>query len=112
MGEPVELVPGTLELMVIKTLSLEPMHGWGIAQRLSQMSSGAFEVNQGSLYPALQRLRRRGWVKAEWRVTSNNRRGRYYVLTPSGARQLPELRAEWERASGAVNQVLGWQGAL
>jgi len=111
MERPVELVPGTLELLVIKTLSLEPMHGWGIAQRLGQMSGGAFEVNQGSLYPALQRMKRRGGVKTEWRVTSNNRRARYYVLTSSGARQLPALRAEWERASGAVNQVLGWQGA-
>jgi PadR family transcriptional regulator, regulatory protein PadR len=107
-----ELLPGTLELLVIKTLSLEPMHGWGIAQRIAQMSRGAFEVNQGSLYPALQRMKRRGWVKSEWRVTSNNRRARYYVLTPAGERQLSQLRSEWERTSTAMDLVLGWRGGM
>jgi PadR family transcriptional regulator, regulatory protein PadR len=107
---PAELLPGTLELLVIKTLSLEPMHGWGIAQRIAQMSRGAFEVNQGSLYPALQRMKRRGWLKSEWRVTSNHRRARYYVLTPAGERQLSRLRGEWERTSAAVELVLDWQG--
>jgi PadR family transcriptional regulator, regulatory protein PadR len=111
MDGSAELLPGTLELMVIKTLSVEPMHGWGIAQRIAQMSRGAFDVNQGSLYPALQRMKRRGWVTTEWRVTANNRRARYYVLTASGERQLPALRSEWERTSSAVNLVLGWQGA-
>lgn len=111
-GGSAELLPGTLELLVIKTLSLGPLHGWGIAQRIAQMSDGAFDVNQGSLYPALQRMKRRGWVTSEWRVTSNNRRARYYVLTPAGERQLSRLRGEWERTSRAVEQVLGWQGAV
>jgi PadR family transcriptional regulator, regulatory protein PadR len=111
-GGSAELLPGTLELLVIKTLSLGPLHGWGIAQRIAQMSDGAFDVNQGSLYPALQRMKRRGWVTSEWRVTSNNRRARYYVLTPAGERQLSRLRGEWERTWRAVEQVLGWQGAV
>jgi PadR family transcriptional regulator, regulatory protein PadR len=111
MDGSAELLPGTLELMVIKTLSLEPMHGWGIAQRIARMSRGAFDVNQGSLYPALQRMKRRGWVTTEWRMTANNRRARYYVLTASGELQLSALRTKWERTSSAVNLVLGWQGA-
>jgi transcriptional regulator len=105
-----ELLQGTLELLALKTLSLEPMHGWGIAQRLLQISRGTFEVNQGSLYPALQRLKRKGWIRSEWRVTENNRRARYYLLTPAGEVQLERQRADWERVSSAVNWVLGWQG--
>lgn len=106
----IDLLPGTLELLTLKTLSVEPMHGWGIAQRIDRMSKGAFEVNQGSLYPALQRMKRRGWIESEWRVTENNRRARYYMLTPAGERQLARERASWERAYTAVNRVLGWQG--
>jgi transcriptional regulator len=106
-----ELLQGTLELLVLKTLSLEPMHGWGISQRLQQMSNDVFRVNQGSLYPALQRMRNRGWIRAEWRVTANNRRGRYYLLTPAGERELAREREEWERSSSAVNQVLRWEAA-
>jgi PadR family transcriptional regulator PadR len=105
-----DLLPGTLELLVLKTLSLEPMHGWGISQRIQQMSSEVFQVNQGSLYPALQRLKRKGWLSSEWRVTENNRRARYYALTSAGEHELARERAQWERASGAVNQVLGWSG--
>lgn len=104
------LLQGTLELLVLKALSLEPMHGWGLAQRLGQMSRGVFEVNQGSLYPALQRMKRKGWIRSEWRVTENNRRARYYVLTRAGERQLARERASWERASTAVNGILGWTG--
>ncbi|MQA89401.1 MAG: PadR family transcriptional regulator [Gemmatimonas sp.] len=104
-----DLLQGTLELLVLKTLSLEPMHGWGIAQRIEQMSSGIFEVSQGSLYPALQRMKNRGLIKSEWRVTKNNRRARYYLLTPAGHRQLQAESRAWERSSGAVNQVLGWE---
>jgi transcriptional regulator len=107
-----ELLQGTLELLVLKTLSLEPMHGWGIAQRIQQMSRDIFQVNQGSLYPALQRLKRKGWVRTEWRVTEHNRRARYYLLTAEGARQLATERAEWERASSAVNWVLNWRGGV
>lgn len=105
-----ELLQGTLELLVLKALSLEPMHGWGLAQRIEQMSRDVFQVSQGSLYPALQRMRRKGWIQPEWRVTENNRRARYYLLTPAGERQLEREKAQWERASGAVNWVLGWEG--
>jgi transcriptional regulator len=103
-----ELLQGTLELLVLKALSLEPMHGWGLAQRLEQMSRDVFRVTQGSLYPALQRMKRRGWVESEWRVTENNRRARYYMLTPAGERQLERERVQWERVSRGVNWVLGW----
>lgn len=105
-----ELLQGTLEMMVLRTLSLEPMHGWGIAQRIGQMSRDTFEVNQGSLYPALQRMKRKGWIRSEWRRTENNRRARYYRLTTAGEKQLARERASWERAYTAVNWVLGWQG--
>lgn len=104
-----ELLKGTLELLVLKTLSLEPMHGWGIAQRIGTMSSGVFDVNQGSLYPALQRMKRKGWVRAEWRSSENNRRARYYALTRAGERQLAVERDNWHRSSGAVNGILAWE---
>jgi transcriptional regulator len=105
-----ELLQGTLELLTLKTLSLEPLHGWGIAQRLEHMSRGTFAVNQGSLYPALQRMKRKGWIRSEWRVTENNRRARYYLLTTAGERQLARERESWERVYTAVNWVLGWSG--
>ena len=89
-----ELLQGTLEMLVLKTLSLEPMHGWGISLRLRQISGDVFDVNQGSLYPALQRMLRYGWVKASWRASENNRRARYYELTRDGRRQLEEQTAE------------------
>jgi PadR family transcriptional regulator PadR len=107
-----DLLQGTLELLVLKTLSLEPMHGWGIAQRIEQMSRGTFEVSQGSLYPALQRMTKRGWVRSEWRVTENNRRARYYMLTPTGERELVRESKGWERTSTAVNWILGWNGGV
>jgi transcriptional regulator len=110
--EPAELLQGTLEMLVLKTLGLEPMHGWGIGQRLEQISRGEFQVNQGSLYPALQRMKRKGWIRSEWRVTENNRRARYYILTAAGRRQLAVERREWDRAVRAVNWILaeGVQG--
>ena len=101
-----ELLQGTLELLVLKTLSLEPQHGWGISLRLRQISGDVFDVNQGSLYPALQRMLRYGWVKASWRASENNRRARYYELTREGRSQLEERTAEWRRSSGAVERVL------
>jgi transcriptional regulator len=101
-----ELLQGTLEMLVLKTLSLAPLHGWGIAQRIEQMSSDVFRVNQGSLYPALQRMLRKGWIRSEWRVTENNRRARYYLLTALGRRRLDAERAEWERSAAAVDRVL------
>jgi PadR family transcriptional regulator PadR len=110
--ESSELLQGTLELLILKTLSLEPMHGWGISQRIRQMSQEVFQVNQGSLYPALQRMKARGWITSEWRVTENSRRARYYSLTPIGRRELEHERTSWDRASSAVNAILGWQGGV
>ena len=101
-----EVLQGTLEMLVLKTLCLEPMHGWGISLRLREMSGEVFDVNQGSLYPALQRMLRRGWVRSEWRASEHNRRARYYEITREGRRQLEAQVAEWERSSGAVNRVL------
>ena len=105
-SRPAELLQGTLEMLVLKTLSLEPMHGWGIGQRIQQTSRDVFLVNQGSLYPALQRMKRKGWIRSEWRITENNRRARYYILTAEGRGQLERERAEWDRTSSAVNHVL------
>ena len=106
-----DLLQGTLEMLVLRILSLEPMHGWGIAQRLEQMSGEVFLVNQGSLYPALQRMKQRGWVRSKWRLTENNRRARYYELTRAGEGQLTNERARWERTSKAVNGILNWAGS-
>ena len=107
MSDHTELLPGTLEMLVLKTLAIEPLHGWGIAQRIGQMSNDALLITQGSLYPALIRMRRRGWVRTAWRVTENNRRARYYELTVAGRRQLTVERATWMRASAAVNSIMG-----
>ena len=106
-----ELLQGTLELLILKALSHGPMHGWGISQRIQQMSRDVFQVNQGSLYPALQRLLSRGVLRAEWQRTDQNRRARYYMLTPAGERELARERTQWERSSAAVNWVLDWSGA-
>ena len=100
------IVQRTLEMLVLKALSLAPMHGWGIGQRIDQLSKGAFQVQQGSLYPALQRMRRQGWIRSEWRVTENNRRARYYLLTAAGRRQLATETDSWQKASAAVNAFL------
>lgn len=101
-----DVLQGTLEMLVLTTLSLEPMHGWGLSLRLRQLSGDVFDVNQGSLYPALQRMLRRGWIRSTWRASENNRRARYYELTREGERQLELRRAEWDRSSRAVNRVL------
>jgi PadR family transcriptional regulator PadR len=101
-----ELLQGTLEMLVLKTLALEPMHGWGIAHRIQSMSHDVFLVTQGSLYPALVRMRRRGWVRTSWRVTENSRRARYYELTTAGQRQLAAQHSAWQRASAAVDDVM------
>lgn len=105
-----DLLQGTLELLVLKTLSLEPMHGWGISQRIQQMSRDVLHVTQGSLYPALQRMKTRGLIASEWRTTENNRRARYYRLTAAGVRELEREQSQWQRSSSAVNWVLGWSG--
>ena len=106
-----DLLQGTLEMLVLKALSLEPMHGWGIGHRISQMSGDVFRVQQGSLYPALQRMLRKGWIRSEWRVTENSRRARYYLLTPAGRRRLKQEAASWSRASGAISAILRIRGA-
>ena len=103
-----DVLQGTLDLLVLRALSIEPMHGWGLAQRIEQMSGDVFAIQQGTLYPALQRMKRKGWVDSTWRVTENNRRARYYALTPLGRRQLDAEREQWQRTSGAVNGVLNW----
>ena len=108
--ERADFLQGTLDMLVLRTLALEPMHGWGLAQRIGTMSRGAFDIQQGTLYPALQRLKRKGWVRSEWRLTENNRRARYYSITKSGEKRLAKERREWERASAAVNAILGWEG--
>jgi|SRR6185503_21188826 len=100
------LLPGTLEMLILKTLSLESMHGWGIMERIEQMSRGVFTLNQGSLYPALERAQRAGYVKSEWRVTENSRRARYYLITRSGLARLEAEHRAWARSSDAVNLIL------
>jgi PadR family transcriptional regulator PadR len=107
-----QLLPGTLEMLVLKTLALEPMHGWGIAQRIQWMSKDVFLVAQGSLYPALVRMKRRGWVKTLWRTTAKNRLARYYEITQAGRRQLEMERAAWQRASVAINGIIDGQLAM
>ena len=102
-----DLLQGTLELLILKILSLEPMHGWGISERIQLLSDEVFLVNQGSLYPALQRMKRKGWIISAWQVTENNRKARYYELTRAGERQLGEERKAWQRSSAAVERILG-----
>jgi PadR family transcriptional regulator PadR len=109
MGEQIDLLQGTLDLLILKTLALEPMHGWGIAQRIQQISDEVLQVGQGSLYPALHRLEQRGWIASEWSVSDNNRRARFYSLTKAGARQLQKELGEWERLSAAIALVLRQQ---
>lgn len=103
---PSDVIRGTLELLVLKTLTLEPMHGWGISQRIQQVSSGVLEVNQGSLYPALQRLELKGWIDSDWRTTENNRRGKYYRLTAQGRRALGAETDSWRRYVSMVEVIL------
>jgi len=103
---PSDVIRGTLELLVLKTLTLEPMHGWGISQRIQQVSSGVLEVNQGSLYPALQRLELKGWIGSDWRTTENNRRAKYYRLTAQGRRALGAETESWRRYVSMVDAIL------
>jgi PadR family transcriptional regulator PadR len=101
-----DLLQGTLDMLILKTLALGPMHGWGISQRIQQISQGVLCVNQGSLYPALHRLEHQGWISAEWGSSENNRQARFYQLTKEGRKQLAEETENWERLSGAVAQIL------
>jgi len=106
MGKPTDLVQGTLDILVLKTLVLQPMHGWGIAQRIRQISHEVLQVNQGALYPALHRLEQQGWIRATWGESENNRRAKYYSLTRAGTRYLKRQQEQWERLSGAIDLVL------
>jgi transcriptional regulator len=105
-GDRATLVQGTLELLVLQTLTLGAQHGWGISARIEQLSGEVFAVNQGAIYPALQRLRARGWITAQWRATEENRRARYYTLTAAGRRQLAREVAWWRRVVAGVDGVL------
>lgn len=112
MAEKSELLQGTLDLLLLKILSLDPIHGWGITLRMEQMSGSVLLLNQGSLYPALERLREKGWIRSDWQLTENNRRARYYSLTAAGRRQLAAERAAWKRTSAAVNAIVDWVGVV
>jgi PadR family transcriptional regulator PadR len=108
MTEPrLELPQGTLDLLILKVLALDAMHGWAISERLQQVSRDAIQVQQGSLYPALHRLERRGWLKAEWAISENNRRAKYYELTPKGSKNLATETIEWRKFTDTVDHILG-----
>ena len=104
--ERIELPQGTLDLLILKVVSLEPQHGWAISERLQQISTGVVRVQQGSLYPALHRLERRGWIKAEWAASDNNRNAKYYELTRAGRRQLDAETTSWRTLSRTIGQIL------
>ena len=106
MGKPVDLVQGTLDLLILKAVGTQTLHGWAIAQRINDLSRDVLRVQQGSLYPALQRLEREGWIRAEWGASENNRRARFYSLTKAGRRHLEREQAGWERLSSAIALVL------
>src|SRR6185503_14062730 len=105
MSKPVDLVQGTLSLLVLKIVALEPMHGWAIGLRLRQVSADVLQVSDGSLYPALHKLEQQGWIRSEWKATENNRRAKFYSLTRAGRRYLETEAASWERLSGAITAV-------
>ncbi|HTB96570.1 MAG TPA: PadR family transcriptional regulator [Terracidiphilus sp.] len=106
VDESRDLVPGTLEMLVLKTLALDPLHGYGIALRIEQISNGVFRVNPGSLLPALSRMERAGQLKSEWRVSENHRRAKYYALTPRGLKALGKERQQWDRQVSAIGRIL------
>jgi PadR family transcriptional regulator PadR len=106
MGKPTDLLQGTLDLLILKTLALEPTHGWGIAQRIQQVSGEVLQVQQGSLYPALHRLEHQGWISAQWGESENGRRAKYYALTRTGERQLERETENWRRLSTAVTTLV------
>ena len=106
MGKPNDLVQGTLDLLILKTISLEPKHGWAIAKRIQQISREVLQVQQGSLYPALHRLEHKGWIRAKWAETETGRRAKFYSLTAAGRLQLEKEAANWDRLSTAINLVV------
>jgi PadR family transcriptional regulator, regulatory protein PadR len=106
LGKPTDLVQGTLDLLILKTVSLEPMNGWAIAKRIVQISNNVLQVQQGSLYPALHRLEHQGWIKAEWKDSESNRRAKYYSLTVAGRKRLKAELENWQRLSNAIGLVI------
>lgn len=106
MSKPADLVQGTLDLLLLKILALEPLHGWAISQRLKQVSGDILQVSDGSLYPALHKLEQEGWITAEWKATENNRRAKFYSLTRPGRKQLQQEARNWERLSDAISHVV------
>jgi transcriptional regulator len=106
MTKPTDLIQGTLDLLIMRSIATEKLHGWAIAQRIGQLSNDVLQVNQGSLYPALQRLERQGWITADWGVSEANRRARFYRLTSAGRKRLTKERADWERLSAAISLVM------
>jgi PadR family transcriptional regulator, regulatory protein PadR len=106
MSKPSDLIQGTLDLLILKTLSLEPKHGWAIAKRIEQVSDEALQITQGALYPALHRLEHQGWIRARWRTTETGREAKFYELTRAGRLQLEKELAEWKRLSNAVGLVI------
>ncbi len=106
MGKPIDLVQGTLDLLILKTLTLDPMHGWAIAKRIQQVSGDVLQVQQGSLYPALHRLEQQGWIKARWAESETGRQARFYSLTIAGRKQLEAETANWSRLSAAINLIV------
>ena len=106
MSKPTDLVQGTVDLLILKVVALEPLHGWAIAQRIRQMSSEVLLVGQSALYPALHKLEQQGWIEAEWKVSETNRRAKYYSLTRAGRKALAEEAANWERLSGAISAIV------
>jgi PadR family transcriptional regulator PadR len=106
MGKPSDLVQGTLDLLILKTVSLEPLHGWAIAKRIQQVSREVLQVQQGSLYPALHRLEQQGWIRAKWAESETGRQAKFYSLTAAGRKQLEQEAANWKRLSSAINLVV------
>ena len=106
MSKPTDLVQGTLDLLILKTIALEPMHGWAIAQRIKQMSNDVLLVGQSALYPALHKLEQQGWIEAEWKLSENNRRAKYYALTRAGRKALAKETHQWERLSAAISLIV------
>ena len=106
MSKPTDLVQGTLDLLILKVIALEPMHGWAIAQRIHQMSGEVLQVGQSALYPSLHKLEQNGWIRSEWAISDNNRRAKYYTLTRDGRKALDKEAAQWERLSAAISLIV------
>lgn len=106
LSKPTDLVQGTLDVLILKTVALEPMHGWAIAQRIRQMSGEVLQVGQGALYPSLHKLEQNGWIRSEWAMSENNRRAKYYTLTRAGRKAMEEETAQWERLSTAISLIV------